>query len=65
MMESYRMDLRFAQVLEVKLNTPCWKLDGPECLAAMELLHMRKYQHSLDHLKGLIIACIFELSKAN
>ena len=65
LMEAYRTDIRFAQVLEAKLNTPRWRADGPECVAAMKLLHLRKYQCSLDHLEGLIVARIFELSKAN
>ena len=64
-METYRMNIRFVQILEAKLGPPHWKADGPECMAAMELLSMHKYQHSLDHLEGLIVTCIFELSKAN
>ena len=64
-METYKMNIRFVQILEAKLSTPRWKADGPECMAAMKLLSMHKYQHSLHHLEGLIVACIFELSKAN
>ena len=64
-METYKMNIRFVQILEAKLHTPHWKADGPECMAAMKLLSMLKYQHSLDHLEGLIIAHIFKLSKAN
>ena len=65
LMEADRMDIQFVQVLEAKLNTPCWIADGPECIAAMKLLCMCKYQCSLDHLEGLIVAHIFKLSKAN
>ena len=65
LMETYKMNIRFVQILDAKLHTPHWKADGPECMAAMKLLSMLKYQHSLDHLEGLIVTCIFELSKAN
>jgi hypothetical protein len=29
------------------------------------LVTMRKYQRALDHLEGLIVACMFELTKMN
>ena len=64
-METYKMNIRFVQILKAKLHTHHWRADGPECMAAMKLLSMLKYQHSLDHLAGLIVAHIFELSKAN
>lgn len=65
LMEVYKTDIRYVQILEAKLNTPRWEAEGPECMEAMKLLRMRKYQRSLDHLEGLIVARIFELSKAN
>jgi hypothetical protein len=42
-----------------------WTPRSPECQEAAKLLHMRKYQRALDVLEGLVVACVFELSKMN
>ena len=42
-----------------------WVPGSPECLEASKLLYMHKYQWALDVLEGLVVACVFELSKMN
>jgi hypothetical protein len=42
-----------------------WEPGRPEWQRAGELVSMRRYQRALDHLEGLIVARMFELTKMN
>ena len=42
-----------------------WVSDSLEWKAAAEKVSMRWYQRCLDTLEGLIVACMFELTKMN
>ena len=46
-------------------NTCPLTLDEPDWQAATKLVTEREYHRSLDHLEGLVVACLFELSKMN
>ncbi|KAG1847037.1 hypothetical protein F4604DRAFT_1884071 [Suillus subluteus] len=57
--KNYEKDLKMVQELEGKLDiNQEWRDTG--CLVAN-----RKFQRALDHLEGLVVARIFELSKMN
>jgi len=45
--------------------TERWIPASPECHEAAKLLHMCKYQRAFNVLDGLVVACVFELSKMN
>jgi hypothetical protein len=65
-LEQYEKDLRVAQDLEVQLCiVKRWEQGSPEWQHASELVSMRRYQRALDHLEGLIVARMFELTKMN
>jgi hypothetical protein len=65
-LEQYEKDLRVAQDLEMRLCiVERWKPGSPEWQRASELVSMRRYQRALDHLEGLIVARMFELTKMN
>ena len=64
--ENYEKDLCLVQDLKNKLGIfQCWVPGDPEWENAECLVSNQKYQHVVDHLEGLLIACIFELSKMN
>ncbi|KAG2104996.1 hypothetical protein BD769DRAFT_1630812 [Suillus cothurnatus] len=59
-------NLRLVQALECKLEiTTQWTPTDADWQRMGRLIAHRKYQHVLDCLEGLIIACIFELTKMN
>ena len=59
-------NINVVQALEVRLCiVDRWKIGGLECEETAKLVSMHKYQHTLDTLKGLVVAWIFELSKMN
>jgi hypothetical protein len=65
-LEHYEKDLRVAQDLETRLSiVKHWEPGSPEWQRAGELVSMRRYQRALDHLEGLIVARMFELTKMN
>ncbi|KAI6010380.1 hypothetical protein BKA83DRAFT_4467512 [Pisolithus microcarpus] len=65
-LENYEKDLACMQELERKLNIDIrWKLEDAEWQCTGRLVANREYQRALDHLKGLVVARIFELSKMN
>ncbi|KAJ7077509.1 hypothetical protein B0H15DRAFT_955006 [Mycena belliarum] len=43
----------------------CWLPDSQEWIDAAVMVRRRRYQRALDHLQGLIIARMFELTKMN
>ena len=60
------MNLRMVQELEGKLEIHVhWTLDDPDWQAATKLVAEREYHRSLDHLEGLVVTRLFELSKMN
>jgi hypothetical protein len=64
--ENQDKDLKAVQGLEVWMDvTEHWEPRSPECHKAAKLLHMCKYQRALNVLEGLVVACVFELSKMN
>ena len=65
-LEHYEKDLRVVQDLETQLSVvKCWEPGSPEWQHTGELVSMRRYQRALDHLEGLIVAQMFELTKMN
>ncbi|KAG1819866.1 uncharacterized protein BJ212DRAFT_1446161 [Suillus subaureus] len=65
-LEDYKRNLKLVQALECKLDIiACWVPDDGEWQRVGRLVANRKYQHALDHLEGLVVACIFELAKMN
>jgi hypothetical protein len=59
-------NLRLVQALECKLEiTTWWTPTDADWQRVGRLIAHRKYQRVLDCLKGLIITCIFELTKMN
>jgi hypothetical protein len=64
--KKHKKDLVAIHALELRLGIITrWALGGPECNEAGRLVAMRRYQRSLDTLKGLVVARIFELTKMN
>jgi hypothetical protein len=64
--ENYEKDLKVVQELETKLGvTRRWVPEDQEWKDAGHLVANRKFQRALDHLEGLVVARIFELSKMN
>ena len=52
--------------MEMKMGIVArWAPDSLEWKAAAEKVSMHQYQRCLDSLEGLIVACMFELSKMN
>src|ERR1700683_5145386 len=65
-LEKNEKDLAAVHALELWLGVITrWALGGPECKEAARLVSMRRYQQSLDALEGLVVACIFKLTKMN
>lgn len=65
-MENYEKDLKAVQELETKLGmTHRWEQEDQEWKDVGHLVANRKFQRALDHLEGLVVARIFELSKMN
>ncbi|KAG1796091.1 hypothetical protein EV424DRAFT_1306802, partial [Suillus variegatus] len=65
-MENYEKDLKAVQELETKLGvTRRWEQEDQEWKDVGHLVANRKFQRALDHLEGLVVARIFELSKMN
>ena len=65
-LENYEKDLRLVQDLENKLGiSRCWVPGDPEWENAERLVSNQKYQRVVDHLEGLVVVHIFELSKMN
>ncbi|KIK32492.1 hypothetical protein CY34DRAFT_19014 [Suillus luteus UH-Slu-Lm8-n1] len=62
----YERNLKLVQVLECKLEVITrWVPEDAEWQKARSLVTNRKYQRALDRLEGLVVACIFELTKMN
>ncbi|KAF8576460.1 hypothetical protein K439DRAFT_1367201, partial [Ramaria rubella] len=54
------------QDLEAKLEIDKqWEPGSQEWVATQQMIDMRKYQRAVDHLEGLIVAPLMELSKAH
>ncbi|KAF8579613.1 hypothetical protein K439DRAFT_1620392 [Ramaria rubella] len=52
--------------LEAKLEIETrWEPGGVEWIATQSMVDTRKYQQALNHLEGLVVARLFELSKAH
>jgi hypothetical protein len=65
-LEKHDKDLAIVHALELRLGGMSrWTIGSPEFIEAGRLVSMRKYQRCLDELEGLIVACIFELTKMN
>ncbi|KAG2040098.1 hypothetical protein BDR03DRAFT_932884 [Suillus americanus] len=65
-LEDYERNLKVVQGLECKLEIAVWWVpEDIEWQRVGRLVANRKYQRALDHLEGLIVARIFELSKMN
>ncbi|KAG0693897.1 hypothetical protein DFH29DRAFT_1006834 [Suillus ampliporus] len=64
--KNYEKDLKVVQELEAKLGvTHRWVLEDQEWKDVGHLVANQKFQWSLDHLEGLVVTQIFELSKMN
>lgn len=64
--ENHEKDLKVVQELETKLGvTRRWVPEDQEWKDAGRLVANRKFQRALDHLEGLVVTRIFELSKMN
>ncbi|KAG1903493.1 uncharacterized protein F5891DRAFT_977616 [Suillus fuscotomentosus] len=64
--ENYKKDLKMVQELEGKLDiSRRWVPEDQEWRDTGCLVANHKFQHALDHLEGLVVAQIFELSKMN
>ncbi|KAG1733292.1 hypothetical protein EDB19DRAFT_1831013 [Suillus lakei] len=64
--EDYERNLKLVQLLECKLEvTTRWVLEDVDWQNVGKLIVNRRYQRALDHLEGLVVACIFELMKMN
>ncbi|KAG2049251.1 hypothetical protein BDR06DRAFT_1069862, partial [Suillus hirtellus] len=65
-LEDYNRHLKLAQVLECQLEVKKhWVPEDVQWQKVGILVANWKYQRALDHLEGLIVACIFELTKMN
>ncbi|KAF8147971.1 hypothetical protein K438DRAFT_1779830 [Mycena galopus ATCC 62051] len=66
MLEVFSKTLVTVQDLEVRLGiTRRWEPDDEEWVAAARMVINRRYQRALDELEGLVVARMFELSKAH
>ncbi|KAF7967244.1 hypothetical protein HWV62_35063 [Athelia sp. TMB] len=62
----YEKDLNLVLDLETKLEIMTrWTPECEEWRQAGDLVAMRRYQRALDHVEGLIVARMFELTKMN
>ncbi|KZP05529.1 hypothetical protein FIBSPDRAFT_673874, partial [Athelia psychrophila] len=65
-MANYEKDHTVVLDLETKLNiTARWTPESEEWVHAGTMVAMRRYQGAVDHLEGLIVARMFELTKMN
>ncbi|KAF8132147.1 hypothetical protein K438DRAFT_1694684, partial [Mycena galopus ATCC 62051] len=65
-LEVFSKTLATVQDLEVRLGiTRRWEPDDEEWVAAARMVINRRYQRALDELEGLVVARMFELSKAH
>ncbi|KAG2034071.1 hypothetical protein BDR03DRAFT_870823 [Suillus americanus] len=65
-LKNYDRHLNLVQALELKLKIKkCWTPEDAQWQKVGRLVANWKYQHALDHLEGLIVARIFELTKMN
>jgi hypothetical protein len=54
------------QDLEVQLGIYIrWEPDHPEWINTQALITMHKYHQAIDHLEGLVVGRLFELTKAH
>ena len=54
------------QDLEVQLGIYIrWEPDHPDWINTQKLISMRKYHRAIDHLEGLVVGRLFELTKAH
>ncbi|KII92056.1 hypothetical protein PLICRDRAFT_677552, partial [Plicaturopsis crispa FD-325 SS-3] len=66
LLETRDRDLRVVQGLEISLSIDTrWQPGSDIWDATAKLVYQRKYQRALDHLEGLVISRIFELTKMN
>ncbi|KAG1860363.1 hypothetical protein F4604DRAFT_1882611 [Suillus subluteus] len=64
--EDYDRNLKLVQALECKLEVSThWVPEDTDWQKVGRLIANRKYQCALDHLEGLVVARIFELTKMN
>ncbi|KAF7984573.1 hypothetical protein HWV62_13791 [Athelia sp. TMB] len=62
----YEKELNLVLDLEVKLEvTTRWTPECEEWIQTANLVAMRRYRRALDHVEGLIVARMFELTKMN
>ncbi|KAJ7127599.1 hypothetical protein C8R43DRAFT_1090251 [Mycena crocata] len=65
-LELHSKSLAVVQDLEYRLRiTPRWVRGSPEWEATEKMVQNRRYQRALDHLEGLVVARMFELTKVN
>ncbi|KAG1872000.1 hypothetical protein C8R48DRAFT_670407 [Suillus tomentosus] len=65
-MENYEKDLKAVQELETKFGVTCrWEQEDQAWKEVGRLVANQEFQRALDHLEGLVVARIFELSKMN
>ncbi|KAJ7113683.1 hypothetical protein C8R43DRAFT_1091391 [Mycena crocata] len=65
-LELHGKSLAVVQDLEYRLRiTPRWVHGSSEWEATEKLVQNRRYQRALDHLEGLVVARMFELTKVN
>ncbi|KAG0692140.1 hypothetical protein DFH29DRAFT_882994 [Suillus ampliporus] len=43
----------------------CWTPECPEYAMAWKYFHEHRFVHTVEELEGLVVQCLFELSKAN
>ncbi|KAF9049005.1 hypothetical protein BJ165DRAFT_1343532, partial [Panaeolus papilionaceus] len=66
--ERHQRELEIIHALEFKLGIKPedrWVPGDQEWEAAAKLVHLRRYRAAVDHLEGLVVARLFELTKAN
>ncbi|KAF8150127.1 hypothetical protein B0H34DRAFT_757442 [Crassisporium funariophilum] len=65
-MESHRRDLLAVQLMEKQMDIEKrWTPECKEWEATRKMVSRRRYQHCIDTLEGLVVACMFELTKMN
>ncbi|PPQ80089.1 hypothetical protein CVT24_006543 [Panaeolus cyanescens] len=64
--ENHARDLEAVQILEHQLGIEKrWQPGNKVWVEAEDMVNKRHYQRSLDHLEGLVVARLFELTKMN
>jgi len=67
-LENHDKQMKLVQEIELKLAdavTERWTPESDEWVHAEQLLSRREFQQALDHLEGLILARLFELTKVH